>query len=86
MTFTSTGNSSIFQGGKLKPGIYKIQNLHNSAYLDIYEQSAREMHLRPAQDLGEGRGLVCRGSSPATCVLRLTVRSGKSDLSELVIR
>ena len=78
MTFTSTDNSSsIFQDGKLKSGIYKIQNLHNGAYLDIHEQSAREMHLRPAQDLGEGRGLVRRGSSPAVCVFRLTVRSGK---------
>ena len=59
MTPTSTSNSSsIFQDGKLKPGIYKIQNLHNDAFLDIHEHPARELHLRPAQDLREGRGLV----------------------------
>ena len=59
MTSISTSNSSsIFQDGKLKPGIYKIQNLHNDAFLDIHEHPARELHLRPAQDLREGRGLV----------------------------
>ena len=58
MTFTSTGNSSsIFEGGRLKPGIYKIQNLYSQGYVDIYEHS-REMCCRSAQDLGEGRGLV----------------------------
>ena len=61
MTFTSTNNSlSIFKDGKLKPGIYKIQNLHNDAYVDIHEHSGRALHCRPAQDLKEGRGLVSR--------------------------
>ena len=59
LALTMTSNSSsVFQDGKLKPGIYKIQNLHNDAYLDIHEHPARELHLRPAQDLREGRGLV----------------------------
>ena len=58
MTFTSTeDSSSIFEDGKLKPGVYKIQNLHNDAYADVEDRS-REMRCRPAQDLGEGRGLV----------------------------
>ena len=58
MTFTSTGDSlSIFEGGRLKPGIYKIQNIHNDSYVDI-EVGTREVRCRPARDLGEGRGLV----------------------------
>jgi hypothetical protein len=58
MTLTSTsGSSSVFKDGKLKPGIYKIQNIHTDTYLDI-EVSTREVCCRPAKDLGEGRGLV----------------------------
>ena len=59
MSFTSTNNpSSIFENGKLKSGIYKIQNLHNDAYVDIHEHSERGLYCRSAQDLREGRGLV----------------------------
>jgi len=47
---------SIFENGKLRPGIYKIQNLHSQTYLDIHEHS-RETCCRPAQNLEEGRGL-----------------------------
>ena len=69
MTSTSTSNpSSIFKDGKLKPGIYKIQSLYNNAYLDIHEHAARELHLRPAQDLGEGKGLVRRHPFHVVCV------------------
>jgi hypothetical protein len=58
MTLTSTsGSSSVFEDGKLKPGIYKIQNIHTDTYLDI-EVSTREVCCRPAKDLGKGRGLV----------------------------
>src|SRR6266478_3214681 len=32
-------SSSIFRNGKLKPGVYKIQNLYSQAYLDIHEHS-----------------------------------------------
>ena len=86
MTLTSTNNpSSIFEDGKLKPGIYKIQNLCGEAYVDIHESSAREMHLRPAQDLREGRGLVRLDYSPMACVFRLMIRSGKSNPLEPVI-
>jgi len=68
MASTSTSNSlSIFKDGKLKPGIYKFQNLYNDAYLDIREDS-REMYCRPPQDLKEGRGLVRRYTSPTDCV------------------
>ena len=54
-----TGNSlSIFQDGKLKPGIYKIQNLSTQNFLDIKEDT-RDVFCLPATLLGEGRGLVC---------------------------
>lgn len=58
MTLTSTGNIlSIFKDGKLKAGVYKIQNLYTEGYVDIHEYS-RELCCRPAQDLREGRGIV----------------------------
>ena len=56
----STGNSSsILKDGKLKPGIYKIQNIKSETYLDI-EIHSRKVCGRPAKDIGEGRGLVSR--------------------------
>lgn len=58
MTLTSTGSIlSIFKDGKLKAGVYKIQNLYTEGYVDIHEYS-RELCCRPAQDLREGRGIV----------------------------
>ena len=58
MTQNTTGaTSSIFEDGKLKPGIYKIQNIETENYLDI-EVHTRKVCCRPARDLGEGRGLV----------------------------
>lgn len=48
---------SIFKDGKLKPGIYKIQNLYSQTYMDVEERS-REVCGRPATILEEGRGLV----------------------------
>ena len=50
-------STTIFQDGKLKPGIYKIQNLYTENYLDIHLHSM-ELCCRPAKDLGNGRGLV----------------------------
>ena len=86
MSSTSTSNpSSIFEDGKLKPGIYKIQNLHTDAYVDIHEHLAREMHLHPAQDLREGKGLVRRYHLTVTRIVYLTIGSGKSDPLELAI-
>ena len=56
MTFTSTNNSSsIFEGGKLKPGTYKIQNIFSETFLDV-EVHSRELLCRPS--LKEGMGLV----------------------------
>ena len=52
-----TGNSSIFENGRLKSGIYKIQNLLSESYLDVLHHSM-QLCCRPAQDLEEGRGLV----------------------------
>jgi len=57
MTLRSTkGSTSIFEGGKLKTGIYKIQNIESGTYLDI-EVHTRDACCRPAKDLEEGRGL-----------------------------
>jgi len=57
MTPNSTSNSSsIFKDGKLKPGIYKIQNLYTDTYLDIHRHS-KEVCCRPAKDLEDGRDL-----------------------------
>ena len=58
MTMSSTGNStSILKDGKLKPGIYKIQNLYHQNYLDVQEHS-KQLWCRPAKDLEDGKGLV----------------------------
>ena len=60
MTPSPTSNSSsILEKGKLKPGIYKIQNICTETFLDIHLHS-KVMCCRPAKDLGEGRGLVSR--------------------------
>jgi hypothetical protein len=48
---------TIFEDGKLKSGIYKIQNIHTETYLDI-ELHSRNVCCRPTENLGEGRGLV----------------------------
>ena len=84
MTLDSPNDScSIFENGRLKPGIYKIQNLHSQTYLDIHEHS-REMCCRPARDLEEGTGLV-RPISNRLRFVYLTIRSGKSCPSRLDI-
>ena len=58
MTFHSPSDSlSIFKDGKLKPGIYKIQNIQSGTYLDV-EVYTRELCCRPANALDEGRGFV----------------------------
>ena len=60
MTLNSTSDScSVFEDGKLKPGIYKIQNVYTETYLDI-DVYSRVVCCRPAHDLGEKRGLVSR--------------------------
>ena len=58
----TTNSSSIFKDVKLKPGIYKIQNIQSETYIDI-EVHTRKVCCRPAKDLGEGRGFVRRHPS-----------------------
>ena len=83
MTFSSSNEpSSIFEDGKLKPGIYKIQNLYSQTYLDIHEHSKATCG-RPAENLEEGRGLVRQLCGPWFAHLMIT--SGKSSLSGLGI-
>jgi hypothetical protein len=62
MTLTSKNDTmSIFRDGKLKPGIYKIQNLVGQTYVDITHVDTRgqvgELCCRPATLL-EGHGRV----------------------------
>ena len=57
ITTSVDDSSSIFRDGKLKPGIYKIQNLYAQTYVDIHEHS-RDACCRLTASLGEGRGLV----------------------------
>jgi hypothetical protein len=65
MKLNSTSDScSVFEDGKLKPGIYKIQNVYTETYLDI-DVYSRVVCCRPAHDLGEKRGLVSRYQSSA---------------------
>ena len=65
MTLNKTSNSlSIFEDGKVKPGVYKIQNLYAQTYIDIHEHS-REVCCRPPQGLEQGKGLVRPYLSPA---------------------
>jgi len=54
---STSGSSSIFRDGKLKSGVYKVQNIYTETFLDI-EVHSRGVCCRPANDLGEGRGLV----------------------------
>lgn len=48
---------TILEDGKLKPGLYKIQNLLRKTYLDIHEHSM-ELCCRPASALEENDGIV----------------------------
>ena len=77
MTFDSTSSTvSILEDGRLKPGVYKIQNIHSEKYLDIHEHS-NAMCCRPATDLRERKGLV-RLSPSAARMPYLIIESGRS--------
>ena len=53
----NNGPPTIFRDGRLKPGIYNIQNVLTQTYLDI-DVPKRPVYYRPAQNLQEGNGLV----------------------------
>ena len=55
----SPNSSSIFEGEQLKPGVYKIQNVHTQIFLDV-EVPTRDVCCRPAGSLGDGQGIVRR--------------------------
>ena len=77
MTLNSTdSSSSIFKNGKLKHGIYKIQNLCCETFLDVHHHS-KQVCCRPAQNLEDGEGLV--RLSPGLVVAHLTIKSGRSN-------
>ena len=47
---------SAFEGGKIKPGIYMLQNAVGKTFADILD--TKEMCCRPAAAI-PGKGLVC---------------------------
>ena len=85
MTSTSTsGYTFIFKDGKLKPGIYKIQNVVSETYVDVLEHTG-ELCCRPVTVL-EGNELLV-GSRPRLVHMAviITISSGKSALWVLAI-
>ena len=54
---------SIFVGGKLKPGRYKVQNLASQTYLEVLEPS-KELCCRPASVLSPEDALVITARTP----------------------
>ena len=63
MTTNPMSNSvSILNDGRIKPGIYKIQNVVGQTYLEIREDS-KELCCKPAAASEDGKGLV----SPSPC-------------------
>ena len=79
MLQNSNTGSTIFQAdGKLKPGIYKIQNIVGKTYVDI-KDDVRELCGKTSTALEDGRGQVSlRLGLPPT---HLTTNSGKSSPS-----
>ena len=56
-------NRTIFKDGKLKLGLYKIQNLVSKTYVDIHEHTM-ELCCRPASALEKDDGIVRTLISP----------------------
>jgi hypothetical protein len=69
---------SIFESGKLRPGIYKIQNIVGQTYVDIRDHT-KELCGRPATVL-EGKGLVGSCFRLAPIIAPMDVFSGKFSL------
>jgi len=58
MVLTSMDDSvSIFEDGKLKSGIYKIQNIVGQTHLEVRDHS-KQLCCRSAAALKDGNGLV----------------------------
>ena len=49
---------SIFVNGKLRPGVYQVQNLTGQTFLEILEDT-KEVCCRPAAVLSPQDALVC---------------------------
>ena len=76
---SNIAGSSIFQDGKLKPGIYRIRNIVSQTYVDI-KDDVHELCGRPSTVLESGRGEVSllQLCWMPTC---LTTNSGRSNPS-----
>ena len=81
---STSDSASIFHDGKLKPGIYRIQNIVSQTYLDIRNDS-KQLCCRPAAVL-EGKGLVGSRSHSIPIAVVLTISSGKYSLRVLAIQ
>jgi len=57
----------MLENGRLKPGIYKIQNLDSDTYLDVHRHT-KELCCRPARNIEDGEGLVRLPLPSAICV------------------
>ena len=58
MKYSSSNTStSIYQYGKIKPGVYKIKNVVSGTFVDI-KDDARELCGRPSSSLEASRGQV----------------------------
>ena len=54
---SSNTSASIFQDGKIKPGVYKIMNVVSGTFVDI-KDDASELCGRSSSTLGDSRGQV----------------------------
>ena len=83
-TCPHTTTMPIFEGGKLKPGIYRIQNIVSQTYVDIREHT-KELCCRPSTLLEVRKGLVSPRCRLAQRTFPIAVFSGKSYLRVLDI-
>ena len=68
----------IFEGGKLKPGVYRIQNIVDLTYVDVREHT-KVLCCRPTTFL-EGKGLASPCSKFTQRTVLIVAFSGKSSL------
>lgn len=54
---SSKSGSSIYQDGKIKPGVYKIRNIVSKTYVNI-KDDARELCGRPSRASEKGTNEV----------------------------
>ena len=76
---------TILVDGKLKPGLYKIQNLVSKTYVDIHEHTMK-VCCRPASALEKDIGIVRTLRFPTVSHGKPILYGGKCSRSAVVIR